>query len=221
MSKFSDYVNDTVLVESVIGDVDSNELNETYEVLCEAEEQLNELLGLGKLASKLKSLSDKGDKKVEDVKKGAKEALETGKTAAKNIAKETAGKIATDAKEVGKSFKEIGEFAGKKASEKAEAVKEKFVQVTGQAREALKKMFKGVASASDDQKKVLADLAPLFEKIESGKSVGGEGAIRVLSAILAMDASGQTPSFKAYQKQLERLRTTPMLSSFRFSVKKS
>lgn len=221
MSKFLDYVNDTLLVESVIDSVEGDELNETFEVLCEAEEQLNELLGLGKLADKLKSLSTKGDKKVEDVKKGAKDALETGKEAAKNIAKETVGKLATDAKEVGKSFKEIGEFAGKKASEKAEAVKEKFVQVTGQAREALKKMFKGVASASDDQKKVLADLAPLFEKIESGKSVGGEGAIRVLASILAMDASGQTPSFKAYQKQLERLRTTPMLSSFRFSVKKS
>lgn len=221
MSKFLDYVNDMLLVESVIDSVEGDELNETFEVLCEAEEQLNELLGLGKLADKLKSLSTKGDKKVEDVKKGAKDALETGKEAAKNIAKETVGKLATDAKEVGKSFKEIGEFAGKKASEKAEAVKEKFVQVTGQAREALKKMFKGVASASDDQKKVLADLAPLFEKIESGKSVGGEGAIRVLAAILSMSADGQTPSFKAYQKQLERLRTTPMLSSFRFSVKKS
>ena len=221
MSKFLDYVNDTLLVESVIDSVEGDELNETFEVLCEAEEQLNELLGLGKLADKLKSLSTKGDKKVEDVKKGAKDALETGKEAAKNIAKETVGKLATDAKEVGKSFKEIGEFAGKKASEKAEAVKEKFVQVTGQAREALKKMFKGVASASDDQKKVLADLAPLFEKIESGKSVSGANAIQILAAIFAMGPDGQTPSFKAYQKQLERLRTTPMLSSFRFSVKKS
>lgn len=221
MSKFLDYVNDTLLVESVIDSVEGDELNETFEVLCEAEEQLNELLGLGKLADKLKSLSTKGDKKVEDVKKGAKDALETGKEAAKNIAKETVGKLATDAKEVGKSFKEIGEFAGKKASEKAEAVKEKFVQVTGQAREALKKMFKGVASASDDQKKVLADLAPLFEKLENGKSVGGADCLKVLAAVLGMDASGQTPSFKVYQKQLEKLRTTPMLSSFRFSVKKS
>lgn len=221
MSKFLDYVNDTLLVESVINDVEVTELSETFEVLCEAEVRLDEFLGLGKLADKLKGASEKADKKVADVKKGAKEALETGKEAAKNIAKETAGKIATDAKEVGKSFKEIGEFAGKTAKEKAEAVKDKFVQVSAQAREGLKKIFSNIKDASEDQKKVLADLAPLFEKIEAGKSVGGAGAISIMAAVLAMDASGATPSYKSYQKQLEKLRTTPMLSSYRFSVKKS
>lgn len=221
MSKFLDYVNDTLLVESVINDVEVTELSETFEVLCEAEVRLDEFLGLGKLADKLKGASEKADKKVADAKKGAKEALETGKEAAKNIAKETAGKIATDAKEVGKSFKEIGEFAGKTAKEKAEAVKDKFVQVSAQAREGLKKIFSNIKDASEDQKKVLDDLAPLFEKIEAGKSVGGAGAISIMAAVLAMDASGATPSYKSYQKQLEKLRTTPMLSSYRFSVKKS
>lgn len=228
MSKFLDYVNDTLLVESVINDVEVTELSETFEVLCEAEVRLDEFLGLGKLADKLKGASEKADKKVADVKKGAKdfakeagEAYGSAKDAVKNAAKETAGKIATDAKEVGKSFKEIGEFAGKTAKEKAEAVKDKFVQVSAQAREGLKKIFSNIKDASEDQKKVLADLAPLFEKIEAGKSVGGAGAISIMAAVLAMDASGATPSYKSYQKQLEKLRTTPMLSSYRFSVKKS
>ena len=58
-------------------------------------------------------------------------------------------------------------------------------------------------------------------KIDDGKkSVSGSEGIKILAAILGMGPDGQTPSYKNYTKKLEMLRTTPMLSSFKISVKK-
>lgn len=219
MSKFIDYVNDVMLVESVIDSVETSEYQEVYEVLCECEERLDEFLGLDKLGKKLQSLSGKADAKVDSAKaygKGlkdeAKEAIASGKEAVKNIAKETKEKIATDAKEVGKSFKEIG------AATK-EAIKDKFVKVSADAREGLKKMFKNVSKASEDQQKVVADLKDLVGSLENGKFVGGGDSIKILAAVLAMGPDGEIPSYKAYTKSLERLRSTPMLNSYKITIK--
>lgn len=219
MSKFIDYVNDTMLVESVIDSVETSEYQEVYEVLCECEERLDEFLGLDKLGKKLQSLSGKADAKVDSVKaygKGlkdeAKEAIASGKDAVKNIAKETKDKVVSDAKEVGKSFKEIGTAT-------KDLIKDKFVKVSADAREGLKKMFKNVSKASEDQQKVVADLKDLVGSLENGKFVGGGDSIKILAAVLAMGPDGEIPSYKAYTKSLERLRSTPMLNSYKITIK--
>lgn len=219
MSKFIDYVNDTMLVESVIDSVETSEYQEVYEVLCECEDRLDEFLGLDKIGKKLQSLSGKADAKVDSAKaygKGlkdeAKEAIASGKDAVKNIAKETKDKVVSDAKEVGKSFKEIG-VATK------DLIKDKFVKVSADAREGLKKMFKNVSKASEDQQKVVADLKDLVGSLENGKFVGGGDSIKILAAVLAMGPDGEIPSYKAYTKSLERLRSTPMLNSYKITIK--
>lgn len=222
MSEFRNYVEDTMLFESYVGEVESKEdFQELLTVLTECEERLDEFLGLGKVGSALKKLSDKGDKKAEAIKKGAKETAEKGVDVVKGIAKETVGTAWKDAKEVAQSHGEIAVAAGKKTSELAKEAKDKFVKVSAQGRDALKKIFKNIKDASEDQKKVLAELEPLFVKMEDGKkSVSGSQGLMTLAAILAMGPDGQTPSYKNYTKKLEMLRTTPMLSSFKISVKK-
>lgn len=226
MSKFIDFVNDTMLVESVIDTVEASEYQEVFEVLCECEERLDEFLGLDKLGKKLQSLSGKADAKVDATKaygKGlkdeAKEAIASGKEAVKNIAKETKDKVVSDAKEVAKSNKEAAEFVVKKAGEKAQAIKDKFVKVSAEAREGLKKMFKNISGASEDQKKVIADLQDLVGSLENGRFVGGGDSVKILAAVLAMGPDGELPSFKAYTKSLEKLRSTPMLSSYKITIK--
>lgn len=222
MSEFRNYVEDTMLFESYVGEVESKEdFQELLTVLTECEERLDEFLGLGKVGSALKKLSDKGDKKAEEVKKATKETVEKGKDVVKGMAKDAVDAVKRDAKEVAQSHKEIAVATGKKTAELAKEAKDKFVKVSAQGRDALKKIFKNIKDASEDQKKVLAELEPLFLKIDDGKkSVSGSEGIKILSAILAMGPDGQTPSYKNYIKKLEMLRTTPMLSSFKVSVKK-
>ena len=181
MSEFRNYVEDTMLFESYVGEVESKEdFQELLTVLTECEERLDEFLGLGKVGSALKKLSDKGDKKAEEVKKATKETVEKGKDVVKGITKDAAESIKKDAKEVAQSHKEIAVAAGKKTSELAKEAKDKFVKVSAQGRDALKKIFKNIKDASEDQKKVLAELEPLFMKIDDGKkSVSGSEGIKI------------------------------------------
>lgn len=222
MSEFRNYVEDTMLFESYVGEVESKEdFQELISVLTECEERLDEFLKLGKIGDALKNLSDKGDKKAEEVKKATKETVEKGKDVVKGMAKDAVDAVKRDAKEVAQSHKEIAVATGKKTAELAKEAKDKFVKVSAQGRDALKKIFKNIKDASEDQKKVLAELEPLFVKMEDRKkSVSGSQGLMTLAAILAMGPDGQTPSYKNYTKKLEMLRTTPMLSSFKVSVKK-
>ncbi len=222
MNDFKNYVEDSVLFESYITEVDESELEELVDVLNECQERLDEFMGLSKAGEFLKKLSDKGDKKSEEIKKGAKEFAEKGKDVVKGMAKEAIDTVKKDAKEVAQSHKEIVQAAGKKGVELAKEAKDKFLKVSAQSREALKKMFKNVKDANEEQKKVIADIMPLLDRISDGKkSVSGADGLRVLAIILSSDASGEIPSYKAYMKKLEMLRTTPMLSSFKVSVKKA
>lgn len=165
-------------------------------ILIEAE--LNELLGLNRLGDKLKTLSSKGDKAVEDAK-----------YVAKNIAKDTIGKVANDAKEVYRSHKEIAQAAGKAIagafSKSQDAIKEIWGKATG--------------NLSPEQTETVKDLESIFKKMGSGKFLSGPESIKVLAAVLAGGTSKQIPSFKAYKKQLDRLQEVPGLASVRLTVK--
>lgn len=202
MSKFIQYVEDVMLVESCVSELNEEQILELHEEL----QTIEEVLGLGKIADKLKKFSDKSDEKIEDTKKKVKETTEKAKDVAKGIAKEVGGKIATDTKEVLQSHKEI-----------AQSLASRFAKISSTAKEGLKKMFANIKDANEDQKKVLADLAEIIEKIENNKTVSG---LKMLAAAMTMGPSGEIPSYKKYVKQLEALRTIPMFSTYKVSMKK-
>jgi hypothetical protein len=154
-------------------------------------------------------MSKKGDEKVAKGKEAAKEFAETGKKVVKGIAKDTVGKAWDDAKEVAKSHKEIAQATG-----------EKLVKISGQTKEAFKKMFAKIGEASEDQKKTLAELEPLFLKMQDGKTVSGADGLKVLASILSMSPSGEVGSYRNYIKKLEYVRTVPGFSSYKVSIKK-
>ena len=205
MSKFIQYVEDVMLVESIVSDLNEEQIMELHEEL----EVIEEFLKIGKFADKLKKFSDKSDEKIEDTKKKVKETAEKAKDVATGIAKEVGGKIATDTKEVLQSHKEI-----------AQSLASRFAKISNEAKEGLKKMFSKIKDANEDQKKVLADLAGIIERIENKKIVSGADGMKMLSAVLSMGPSGEIPSYKKYVKQLEALRTIPMFSTYKVSMKK-
>ena len=223
MSQFLEYLNDNLIAESFIDTIEKDEIDSLVEGLNESEEILNEFLGLGKLAKKVGAFSEKADKKADEVKEKVKSAVEKGK--------ETVEKAAYAGKEIGKDIKQTvagvaetnKDFA--KATKKAfdakkEEVKEKFVKLSGAAKDVLKQWHEKIGELNDSQKQTLAELDPLYTKLKEGKSVGGPEAIKILSVVLAGVAEGgKYPSYKAYTKQLEKLRTLPGISSFRFTVK--
>jgi uncharacterized protein YjbJ (UPF0337 family) len=222
MSEFRQYIENTLFAESVISNTAEGELLELSEAVDLMEQELNELLGLGKLANKLKTLSDKGDKKLSDVKASAKETLETGKQVVKGIAKDTVGKAWDDAKEVAKSHKEIAQAAGKKIGELKDEVKDKLVKVSGQSQAAFKSLFSKVKDMSPEQKKTFDDLSAIFEKLQAGKTASGSEAIKILAAVLAKSPEpGQLPKYSSYTSALEKLRTTSGISSYKISIKKN
>ncbi len=209
MSNFRQFCVDNVEAKYILENVEADELLELNEALDEIQIKLDELFGLDKLGKKISDMSKKGDEKVAKGKEAAKEFAETGKKVVKGIAKDTVGKAWDDAKEVAKSHKEIAQVVG-----------DKVVKISGEARQAMSKMFAKIKEASEEQKKTLAELEPLFLKMQDGKTVGGADGLKVLSAIMAMGPSGETPTYKAYTKSLERIRTVPGFSSYKVSIKK-
>jgi uncharacterized protein Yka (UPF0111/DUF47 family) len=209
MSNFRQFCVDNVEAKYILENVEADELLELNEALDEIQVKLDELFGLDKLGKKISDMSKKGDEKVAKGKEAAKEFAETGKKVVKGIAKDTVGKAWDDAKEVAKSHKEIAQATG-----------EKLVKISGQTKEAFKKMFAKIGEASEDQKKTLAELEPLFLKMQDGKTVSGADGLKVLASILSMSPSGEVGSYRNYIKKLEYVRTVPGFSSYKVSIKK-
>lgn len=207
--KFRNYLHTNMLCEELVESVSEDKIELFAESVYMVEAELNELLGLGKLGEKLKSLNARGDKAVETAKEKGKEVLDTAKYAAKNMAREAGEKIATDAKEVAKAHKEIAQAAGK-------AVVGAFTK----SQEAIKDIWgKATGNLSPEQTETIKSLESIFKKMSSGKFLSAFESIKVLAAVLAGGTSKQVPSFKAYSKQLERLQGIPGLASIRLSIK--
>jgi hypothetical protein len=207
---FRNYINNTMICEELVESVEGEDLEVLFEELYIMEAELNEIAGLGKLASFLKKANDKGDEAAAKAKEKGKEVLDTAKYAAKNMAKEAKDKIVGDAKAIGQAHKEI-----------AVAAKDKAVQVVTKAQDAFKDIW-GKAMKTEltpDQKATVEELKGIFAKMASGKYLNREDSVKVLAAVLAGGSTEGFPSIKAYNKQLERLRTTPGINSVQISVK--
>ena len=209
MSNFRQFCVDNVEAKYILENVEADELLELNEALDEIQVKLDELFGLDKLGKKISDLSKKGDEKVSKAKESAKETIETGKKVVKGIAKDTVGKAWDDAKEVAKSHKEIAQATG-----------EKLVKISGEAKAAFQKIYSKIKDASEEQKKTLAELEPLFLKLQDGKTVNGADSLKILASILSAGPSGEIPTYKSYVKALEKIRTTGGFSSYKVSIKK-
>jgi hypothetical protein len=218
MSQFTSWLEDNLLAESLIESVEKNELDELNLFLTESEIQLNEFLGLGKLAKKVGAFSEKADKKAEEVKKGVKEFGEKAKDVAKGVAHE----VIDPAVAVAKTNVDFAKATKKAATEKATEIKDKFVKISQASKEILKGWHQKATELSPEQKKTLDELQPLYDRLVDGKKINGADAIRIIASVLAgSKESGHFPTYKAYTKQLETLRTLPGISSFKFTVAKN
>lgn len=209
MSNFRQFCVDNVEAKYILENVEADELLELNEALDEIQIKLDEIFGLDKLGKKISDMSKKGDEKVAKAKESAKEFVDTGKKVVKGIAKDTIGKAWDDAKEVAKSHKEIAQATG-----------EKLVKISGEAKAAFQKIYSKIKDASEEQKKTLAELEPLFLKLQDGKTVSGAESLKILASILSAGPSGEIPTFRNYVKALEKIRTTGGFSSYKVSIKK-
>lgn len=264
MSTFKEYLTDNVRYEEITSYIKEDaELDVLAEALTEMEVQLDEFLGLGKLASKL---SDRAKNKAKDARKDSKEELDkafaknkedrtkikekeekrkgfadkvnslsakadekvaAAKTAIADKKKEvvdavTAKKeaIKTDLKGKGYAAERAVADAKKSIGDKKEAVKDSFLKVSSGATTLFKKLFKNLGELSEDQKKTVSDLEGIYEKLSAGKAVGGLEAIKILATILAGSGeTGEVPSYKAYSKQLAKIRELPGFNGYKFAVK--
>lgn len=211
---FRNYLNNTMLADELLESVQESELETLNEELLLIEGELNEIFGLGRLASMIKKVSDRGDKKAEELKEKGKEVLDTAKHAGKMFAKDVVdaehGPVKT-----GKAILKTGEEMGKAAKEKA-------VELFTKSQSVFKDIWGKMSTENltADQKATVEELKGIFGKLAAGKFLSGVDSIKVLAAVLAgSPEAGKIPSIKAYNKQLERLRTTPGMSSFKFTVK--
>lgn len=207
--KFKNYIQTTMICEEIVEGISEDKIELFAESVYMIEDELNELLGLGKLGEKLKSLSSKGDKAVETAKEKGKEVLDTAKYAASNMAREAKEKITTDAKEVAQAHKEIAQAAGKSVLGMLTKAQDAFKLVWGTIPKNL----------SSEQLETLKELDEIIKKMGSGKFLSAQESLKVLASVLAGGTSKQIPSFKAYNKQLERLKEIPGLASIKLSVK--
>ena len=218
MSQFTSWLEDNLLAESLIENVEKNELDELNLFLTESEIQLNEFLGLGKLAKKVGAFSEKADKKAEDVKKGVKETGEKIAYIGKGIKDQAVDTV----KEIARGNIDAAKGVKKIAQEKATDIKEKFVKVSQASKEILKQWHQKATELSPEQKKTLDELQPLFDRLVDGKKLASADTIKIIAAVQAgTKEAGHFPSYKAYTKQLETLRTLPGISSFKFTVAKA
>lgn len=231
--KFTQYLSDKVLCESVIDqlneEVEIDELNESLELM---EAELNEFLGLGKLASKVKGaaeklggFSDKADKKIDNAKEAAKKKIEDTKTDIKNTAKGAQYSAERKINAAKKTVSDIGDRATVAKDElvaKKNELKAKFTSVLKKSKDVFAKFGEEAISAlKPAQKELAVELAPLFTKMKKGRAIGGEQALMVIAAVLAgvANADGGFPTKSEYEKKLSYLRGQPGLASFAFTAK--
>lgn len=218
---FRNYLNNTMIADELLESVQETELETLNEELFLIEGELNEIFGLGKLAAKIKKVSDKGDEKAEELKGKAKEAVEKGKEKVKNAvstAKEVAKNVAKDTF----GTDEDSDTVTKSIKDASKAAKEKAVELFTKSQSVFKDIWGKMSTENltPDQKATVEELKGIFGKLAAGKFLSGVDSIKVLAAVLAgSPEAGKIPSIKAYNKQLERLRTTPGMSSFKFTVK--
>lgn len=185
-------------------------------------------------ADKIANVSSKADEKVGKAVTAAGKARDAVVGAGKKVVdavekkvaehKEASEKKANEKKveAQGKAYeKERAAAESKKAyDEKKAAVKDSWLKISSSAKALFKKTFKDVKDVTPDQKKVLADLEGIYEKLAANKAVTGLEAIKVIAAVLAgAGETGTVPSYKAYSNQLNRLRTLPGMNGFKFAVK--
>lgn len=246
---FRNYIQDNVLADQIVESVTAEELDVLIEGLDEMVVQLDEIAGLGKISKFLqdraakkeaeaKSKHAEKEKDTAEKLKKEKEAIEA-KAAKSKATADKIGEVSKKADEKVTAAKEaikdkakdakvtavVGTklaIADAKASvaEKKAAASKAIVAISGGAKKLFQKMYKNVTDISEDQKKTLADLETIYTKLAEGKTVSGSEAIKVIAAVLSGSAeNGSVPSFKAYTKKLELIRTLPGISSFKFSAK--
>lgn len=209
MTKFSNYVSDNMLIESVIDEVKDEQIDSLYEELNLIETELNEFLGLNKVAKKLSdwsgkltSASDTVDSKIEKTKKDIKDKVETAK----------------------KKVSDTKDSIAKSVADKKASIIKSFVTISTAAKEQLKKIFPEakVNELTEEQKATFEEIKGVYEKLVANKKVTGIDAIKIIALILAgASVPGAIPTIKEYNKQLNRFRTLPGVSSFIFSVKEN
>lgn len=233
--KFTEYLNNKVLCESLV-----EELNESYEIESLNEEldlmeaQLNEFLGLGKVAEKIKKgaerlsgLSDKADKKIEDTKTAAKDFVDKKKNDIKNDIQ--GAKYSLERKKnaiVDAGKKKVEDIKSGIEAEKEEMaarkkeIGDKFNRVLTKSKDVFSKFGSAVVDAlTPEQKELAKELAPLFNKMKRGGTLSGDQALSVIAAVNAgITHGGDFPTKKAFDKHLTTLRAQPGLASFSFAV---
>lgn len=222
---FRNYLNNTMLADELLESVQESELETLNEELLLIEGELNEIFGLGKLAAKIKKASDKGDEKAEELKGKAKEAIASAKEKGKEVldtAKHAGKMFAKDVVDAEHGPVKTGKAILKTGEEMGKAAKEKAVELFTKSQSVFKDIWGKMSTENltADQKATVEELKGIFGKLAAGKFLSGVDSIKVLAAVLAgSPEAGKIPSIKAYNKQLERLRTTPGMSSFKFTVK--
>jgi len=213
------YIDNSMIAESLVESVDVEELDTLAEELLLIEGELNELFGFRKIASKLRTKADEYAGKLEKVSDEGDKKVATARKFVDDKAK-AAGKFVDDKATSARKFvSDKAETAGKAIEKKKEDVKDSVVKSFGATQEAFKKFF-NIKNLTAEQEATKKDLEPLYEKIMNGKTISGADTLKILAAVLAgAEEAGKVPGFKKYQNQLTRLRTTPGMSSFKFSVK--
>lgn len=278
MTKFKEYIAESVLCESIVAEASVEELSQLIEGLTEIETELNEIAGLKKasewlkaraekkaldaqgkaydreravnakqksemdaLEAKQKEEKEKSDKKTaESVAKAAEKKEKSEKRAEAiskfsddvdkkvNSAKEAftgalknARKAVTDRIDSARVTGAVGTaLALKDVSAAKKEAAEKLRGITGAAKAPFVKFFNNLGELTEDQKKTIAELEGIYAKLSENKTVSGVEAIKIIATVLAGSAeNGQVPTFKAYSKSLEKLRSLPGLSSYKFSAK--
>lgn len=248
MSDFKEFIADTLLSESIISEVKETELDMFEESLTTIETELNEILGLKSLANGAKRIAgalgkanDSADKKVEDVKSKGRAAALAAQIAYNTKKDEVKKKVDSAKKEIGDSIQREKEtlaaardVAKKSAHDLKNAVDKKVIaldikkqelgkrvaDVSKASKEVFKKFFKNLTNLSEDQKKTLADLTTIFDKMAENKAVVGLDAIKIIAVAMSGSSEhSEVPSFKVYSKNLERLRAMPGFTTYAFSAR--
>lgn len=212
------YIDANVITEEILESVETMEdltvLSEELELI---ESELNELFGWAKKAAKkVYTAADKAEAVADKAKAKVKEFASDAAYVAKNISKDAKEGV-TDTIS---GNRDAARAAKRAFDEKKAEVKDKLVAISTASLDNAKKLFGSLAGASEEVKATAKELEEVMAKLSAGKSVSGVDAIKILAAVLAgAEENGKLPTIKKYKKQLERLRTTPGISSFKFSVK--
>ena len=233
--KFGEFVNNKNLSEYMVESIETVEeldtLNEELELL---EAQLNEFLGLGKVADKIKSgaerlskFSSSTDKAIDTKKKEARDYVDAKKAeieaAAKGVKYAAERKVNAAKDAVTKKVEDIKTSAEENREEmkrRKEEIGKRFSNVLANAKNVFQKFGTAVVdSLTPEQKELAKELAPIFNKLKRGGVVTGDQALSIFAAVQSgITHGGDFPTKKAYDVNLKKLRSQPGLASFSFSV---